>query len=348
MYPNKTTTLKGSEKRMPVTTFLRDTFFPFTESLITEDVYVDFKKGGQKVAPFVASNVGGLNSQRAGYKTNRYTPPRVAPQRAINPEVLKLRQLGENIHSTKTPEERAKDITMKDVNEMDDEITRREELMASELLTSGKVTVKGYIDDQRTVFVDDTIDFGFTNRVILTGTAKWDSTASKKYDDLANACEMVMQSGYNPEYAILGGTTQKLLLKDESFLKLLDIKRLELASIAPQLNIIDGGGVAYIGRINALGIDLYSYIAWYKNNSGVLTPYFPENKITVAPGSIGEFMYGAVTQIEDADKQYHTYDGSRVPKEWTSVENDVKMSRITSKPFVYPFDIDSFVTIDAY
>lgn len=349
MYPNTTTTLQGSEKRMPVTTFLRDTFFPGALSLLTEDVYVDFKKGGQKVAPFIASNVGGLNSGRTGYNTNRYVPPRTAPQRPINPEILKLRQLGENIHSTKTPEERASDIMQKDVGEMDDEITRREELMTSELLTSGKLTIKGYTDEQKTIYVDDSLDFGFSNKVILTGEAKWNATNSAKYDDLARSCETVMKSGYNPEYAILGKGAQLQILKDEKFLKLLDITRLSLASIAPQLRIADGNGVSYLGRINALGIDLYTYLAWYwDDETRALKPYFPENMVTIAPGSIGEFKYGAVTQVEEGDKQYHTYEGSRVPKEWTDVNNDVKMCRITSKPLPVPFDIDSWETIEVY
>lgn len=349
MYPKTTTTLKSYEKRMPITTFLRDTFFPYPESLVTEDVHVDVQKGGQKVAPFIASNVGGLNSGRSAYQTNHYVPPRVAPQRAISPEILKIRQLGENIHSTKTPEERASNIMQKDVNEMDDEISRREEIMASELLTDGKLTVTGFIDDKKTIFVDDTIEFGFTNKVILTGDAKWNTPTSSKYDDLARSCETVMRSGYNPEYAILGKGAQLQLLKDEKFLKLLDITRLSLASIAPQLHIADGNGVAYLGRINALGIDLYTYLAWYWDDvTKKMKAYYPENKVTVAPGNIGQFMYGAVTQIEDGDKEYHTYEGSRIPKEWTDVANDVKMCRITSKPLAVPFDVDSWETIEVY
>ncbi|HBN97665.1 MAG TPA: major capsid protein, partial [Firmicutes bacterium] len=62
------------DKRMPVTTVLRDTFFPGTKTFVTEHVDLDFRKGTQAVAPFVAKGVGGINMARQGYETRTYTP----------------------------------------------------------------------------------------------------------------------------------------------------------------------------------------------------------------------------------------------------------------------------------
>lgn len=344
---NTTTTLKSQEKRMPVTTFLRDTFFPHAETFVTEDVDVDFYKGGQKIAPFVANNVGGINLKREGFTTKRYTTPRIAPQRPLSAAALNVRLLGENIHSTMSPEERASKLIERDAIDMDDQITRREELMAAQLITTGRIEVKGYVDDSLTQYVDDSVDFRFDQNIMLTGDSMWTGNASKKYDDIARACELTMKSGYTPRYGILGIESYKLLLSDEAFLKRLDISNLAIASLAPRINAKNGNGVKIIGRINDLGIDLYAYYAWY-DDGNVQKPYIPGNKIITASENLGEFLYGAVTQMEGADQQMHTYEGTRVPKEWADVGNDVKMVRLSSRPLVRPYDVDGWATIDTF
>lgn len=348
MAQNTTTTRLSQEKRMPVTTFIRDTFFPHVETYVTEDVEIDTRKGGQIVAPVVAPNVGGLNMGRQGYKTDKYTTPLIAPQKPISKELLKIRQLGESVESQQTPEQRAEAIMQKDAADMDDSITRREELMAAQLLTTGKVVLKGYLDDNMTKFVDESVDFGFDQNTVLTGDAKWNGAASSKYDDLARICEQVMKAGYNPGYLLLGVDSYKLLLKDNDFMKYkLDISNLALASLAPQLSLKSGNGVKAIGRINDLGVDVYAYYAWYMDENGVLQPYIPGNKVIAAPDGVGEFLYGAVTQVEE-DKEFHTYESTRVPKEWTDVNSDVKMCRLSSRPLPRPYDIDGWATLDTF
>lgn len=343
-----TTTLQSRDKQMPVTTFIRDTFFPEVETYTTEDVVVEYSKGGQTVAPFVAPNVGGINIGRDGYVARRYTTPRIAPQRPISPEILKQRMQGENIHSTMTEEDRAKKILEKDAKQMDDQITRREELMAAQLLTTGAVEVKGYLDDNQEKYVDDSVDYKHTQRIICTGTDAWTDPASKPYDDLGTGCEMVMKSGYDPKYAILGVESYKKLLEDETFLKKLDISNLAIARIAPTLQITSGSGVKYLGHISEFGIDLFTYYAWYYNKGlGTQVPYIPGNKVAIAPEKIGGFLYGAITQMEK-DEELHTYEGTRVPKQWARVESDTKMLRISSRPLVKPDDVDCWTIIDAF
>ena len=75
--------LQAVEQIKPVNTFLRTVFFPFSKTLLTEDVLIDSKKGKRKVAPFVAPRVGGVVVSREGYKTNKITAPRIAPERAL-------------------------------------------------------------------------------------------------------------------------------------------------------------------------------------------------------------------------------------------------------------------------
>lgn len=332
------------EKRMPVTTFLRDTFFPSIRTFVTESVDLDFYKGSYLVAPFVAPNVGGINVARSGYSTKVYTPPRVAPQRPISKEILNPRLPGENIHSAMSPEERQDYYLQKDAQEMDDMISRREEVMCAQLLTNGIINVRGYLDDNKQNYIDDNINFQFTNKTTLTGSEKWDSDTADKYGDLEAAVIDIRKAGYNPRYCVLGQNAWQYIRSDVTFMNMLDVRNYNFGEINPQLRLQNGNGYAYLGRLPELGIELLAYFAWYADDDGTVKPIFPEDHVLIAPDTVGEMCYGAITQLEE-DKRYHTYEGTRVPKIFADINNDVMTSRLSSRPLPKPFDVDSWAVL---
>lgn len=333
------------DKRMPVTTFLRDTFFPTVKTFMTEKVDVDFRKGGYLIAPFVAPNVGGINMERKGYETRTYTPPRIAPQRTISPEVLTPRIPGETLHTSMSPEERQDYYLQQDAQELDDAISRREEVMCAQLLTNGIINVRGYIDDNLEKYIDDNIDFQFSNKVTLTSTDAWSDPNSTKYEDLETGVETILKAGYNPDICVLGKDAWGYLRSDENFLKLLDNRRLEIGLLRPDLRTVDGNGLKYIGDLPDLGLSLYVYYAWYKDYDGTIKPVFPTDHVLIAPEGLGEMLYGAITQLEE-DKRYHTYEGTRVPKIIANMNDDVMTFRLSSRPLPKPFDVDAWYVMD--
>lgn len=339
------TMMPARGKNLPVTTFIRDTFFGVPTTFLTKTVDIDYRKGGRQIAPFVAKGVGGINMDRKGYETKNYEPPRIAPQRPISPEVLDPRLPGENVHSARSPEERQDYYLQQDAQEMEDSISRREELMCSELLIDGKVTVKGYIDNDLSKFRTDVVNYQFDNKLTLSGDDAWNGASPTRYKDLANGVETVLKSGNNPGIALIGQNAWEDLLQDEDFQKKLDNRRMEMGMINPEFRTIDGHGVKYLGFISDLGLDFYTYYSWYKDYDGQLKPYFPTDHVAIAPEGIGEILYGAVTQLED-DKRYHTYEGTRVPKIFANMDTDVMTFRMTSKPLPAPFDIDSWFVLD--
>lgn len=333
------------EKRMPVTTFFRDTFFPDVETFVTEHVEMDFSKGGYSVAPFVANNVGGINMGREGYQTKMYTPPRVAPQRPMNKAVLQSRLPGENLHTTTSPEERQDYYLEKDAQDLDDSISRREEIMCGQLITNGTVNVRGYIDDDKSKYIDDDINYQFTQKTVLSTGSKWNESTSKKYDDLEAGVEKVLQAGYNARYCILGQLAYKEFRNDEKIQKLLDTRRMEMGLIAPKMMTQNGNGLLYVGNLPGLGIELWAYYAWYKDYDGIIKPIMPTNTVVITPDVIGKMNYGAITQLEE-DKRYHTYEGTRVPKMIADLDGDVLKYRLSSRPIPKPFDVDSWVSME--
>ena len=108
--------LRSVQQLLPVSTFLRDRYFPTnaaTDIFSTTDVLVEYKDGSKKLAPFVAPRKGGVAILRNGYTMERYTPPFVAPKRALTIDDLTRRGFGEALYSQLTPEQRQQVLLLK-------------------------------------------------------------------------------------------------------------------------------------------------------------------------------------------------------------------------------------------
>lgn len=342
------TMLPSYQKNLPVTTFLRDRYFPGVKTFHTKHVDMDFYKGGQEVAPFVAENSGPVYIKRKGFQTKSYTAPFINIGVPYDTNLIGARLPGEIIYNPLTPEERASILMQQDYNELDARITRREELMAAQCLQTGIVIVKGYADDKGTVVREDTIDFDFDNNITLEGNERWDQTAPDMYGTLKDGVTLIRQAGYNPIDVILGATASKHLLENEDFLKrYMDRRYAQYGVINPQLNINNGNGYCYLGRLTELGVDLWSYLAWYQDpDTGLTTPYVEDNRVIIAPQNIGEFLYGAITQIPEDSDDFVTIEGTRVPKLIVDRKTDTKELSLKSRPVVKPNDSTSWVSID--
>lgn len=337
----KTTTLLDSVTRIkPLRTFLRDTFFPGFDTFVTEEVLIDYKKGRRtRMAPFVAKRVGGITIDRDGYKTEKFTAPKIAPQRIITIDDLVARGKGENLFSQRTPEQRQAQLLGQDLAELDDMITQREEWMIQQLMFTGSIAMKGYIDKQNTQFVDQSLDYGFDNKETLTGTAKWDQAGtSKKYEDLERWRETIInQSGRAPSMVVFGKNAWAQFRMDANLMKMLDIRNATFGQINP---IIRNDALTYLGHLTELGLDLYRYSDWFIDDDGTEKPIIPDNAVLLARPDLGQILYGAITQMENG--QFVTYEGKRVPKSWADTQNEQRMVRISSRPVPRPENIDDW------
>lgn len=332
------TMLKAVEQIYPVHTFLRTMFFPHTadEALLTEQVIIDFKKGNRKMAPFVAPRVGGVTISREGYTTSTITAPRIAPQRVLTLDDIDKRSFGEAIVSTKTPEERQAAIIAADFAEMGDMIDRREEFMLRELLFTGKVNVKGYVDFEGKNTVDQEINYGAVEA--LTPTALWSAAGAKIFEDLRLwRQQIIKKTGKAPTVAIVASDVADALLNDAKIQKLLDLKNLNIG----QINPVATESSTFIGRITALNLDLYSYDEWFVDETtGEEEPMIPAGKVLLGNRNLGSFKYGIVTQMEKG--AFKSYVGTKVPKLWADEANDRRMVRLTSRPVPVPENLDAW------
>lgn len=334
--------LQAVNKIMPVNGFLRSTFLPGISTSPTEEVLLDFKKGKRKMAPFVQPRSKGVSVDRSGYRTDKYAPPLVAPQRPITTDDLKIRSMGEGFMSLKSPADRQAELLGNDLAEFERMIARREEWMVSQMLFEGKITMHGYANSSDKNTKIDDIDYNFTNKVMLTDTYKWSAAAAEIYQNLWDWRMLVAKkSGVVPTVCLMGAGAAKLFRSNEDIQKKMNMYHGPMVSINPQ---IISPAATHLGYIPELGMDIMTYTDWAVNDidPSKEDPFVPDNAVLLASPSMGNMHYGAVTQIDEGE-QFITIEGARVPKSWADKEADVRMLRTSSRPIPIPRDVDDWL-----
>ena len=329
--------------------FLRDRYFgtnAATDIFSTEDVLVEVKDGSKRLAPFVAPRKGGVTLLRNGYTMTRYTPPYIAPRRMMTYDDLKKRGFGEALLSTLTPEERQRTLALSDADELSNAISRREEAMASEVMLTNGCIMKHIADD-----ADESDDMEVryytegTNPAKYTTAVKWDQPTAKILADLEAMVRMLTRRGLPAVDLVCSPDVADAIIHNTEIKELLNNRRYELGGVEPsQLT----ASAAIIARLNVLGrlINIISYDETYTDDAGKDQLYIPSGKcVLTAPGA-GRTVYGAVTQVEQSDGEYHTYAGMRVPKYLSNADNNTRTLTISSRPLLMPNNKNPFITAD--
>jgi len=328
----------------PAYSFFRDTFFSNIKTSVASKIDVDFKKGKRKMAPFVAPRVGGVPVSREGYRTDTYAVPKIAPEKITTVDDLSERQMGESVYSLKTPAQRAAELTGQDLAELDEQITRREEWMCREILLNGKVVMKGIVDDKTEVTVDQEVDYGFTQKVTLVGTEKWNDPASDPHSDLKEFRQTIIKStGKAPNVVVMASDVASLFVKHPAIQKLNDVARYNFGKVEPK---IINPAVTLVAYLPDLGLEIYQYDEWFIDDDGVEKPMMPEKHLIMARIGMGRRLYGAITQIEKGS--FVTYEGQRIPKNIVDEKNDITTLRLSSRPLPVPTDVDDWYVAVVY
>ena len=135
------------------------------------------------------------------------------------------------------------------------------------------------------------------------------------------------------------------IIKNEEIQKFLDLKRYELGSVEPEAL---APGAAIMAKLNVGGriISVISYDETYTDDAGDDQQYIPSGKCILTAPACGRTLYGAVTQVEQADGEFHTYAGKRVPKYLSNAEGNTRSLTISSRPLLIPNHKNPFITAD--
>jgi hypothetical protein len=329
-----------------VHTFLRDTFFGGREFPPTSQIEFDFRRGRRKMAPFVAPLIGGKVMERQGYETRFFKAPRIAPVRALRLPDLEPRLPGESIYSGQTEASRAAELLAEDSIFLDEAITRREEWMCRQVLVNGFINVtaeNGYVNNIS--FLEYGVNPTSNASNHYTVATKWDQALSDPLGDLERArLGVIKASGIAPNIALFGANAQAVFINNAAVQKILDNRRIELATVQP--TIIDDAVVRFA---MVPGMECYSYAEYFEDDAGTLFPMLPPDFVMLLSTNVqNKIVYGAFTQLEDAkSKRFVTYQTARIPFVYGDEEGGALYYRLTACPLPMPSDIMGIGIVEA-
>lgn len=325
-------------------TMLLDTFFPVIPEVSTSTwVQVDSRKGNRRLAPMIVRGAKGVNMARADFNTKMYTAPLLAPAFTLDPEKISVRGFGEGVYSTVSPAERATRQQALDLAELQAMIQNKKNQMAAEILTTGKCIIKGYADDGKTV-IADTIDYGWDQKI--TPSTTWDKDGADVFYDLQNASELIQENaGMVPTVAIVGKNVANYILNNDKMLKMLSIPstdNLKMASIEPHYLTPQ---VQYVGKIQALNLEIYRNVETYLDDEGNVTPFVPVDDAIVGIPGRGRQLHAAVTLLNSEHTGFDTYAAQYVPY-YAGNEYDQEMKlTMYSRCILAPEFVDDWAVI---
>ena len=336
---------KAIEQIKPESRFLVDTFFPnIMPPALTKMVGVEYRKYGRNLAPYVVSGGHGVNIGRAGSIMKYYAPPLLGARRIVSPEDIEHRDFGEQpIYTTMTPAERASRIQSRDLKELSGMVENRKNQMASEILTTGKLTIKGYADDGVTPR-DDSISFDWNGK--MTPTIPWNNSNADILGDLERASEKIQEdAGQIPTVMIVGKNVARYLLKNAEILSWLSIPSREnfaLMSMQPKLT---SPQIMRIGLIQMLNLEIYSYFETYQDESGNLRNYIDDNLIIIGIPGFGSQLYGSITLLNN-NGQFETYSTQLLPHYHANQDTQSLALTVYSRVILVPTVVDSWISMN--
>lgn len=319
----------------PPSSFLLDTFFTGPTNTFGSDVVqVDVEKRRRKLAPYVNPLAAAKATPRAGYTTNFYKPPCVKPMRESSAADFIRRPFAASEFDDLPMGVQAANLMVRDLAEMDEEIARREEWMAAQMLTTGKVNIVG--DG-----VSDEIDFLWTATHLiastsLVGGAGWNGGSANPITDLQTAIGLILGAGFNARKAIFGAGAWADFISNTLVRDYLNILNINPGQITPLPGQIGG---RQMGAVD--GLELWVYTDFYVDDNDAVQPMIPTDHVIIgATDSRAERNYGAIPDVKAMQKV------RRFAKSWEEPNPSIQYVLMMSSPLPMIHQPDAFVRLD--
>ncbi len=322
--------------------FFRDTFFKKRTPVTGTKIDIDFYKGKRRIAPFVNPKSSAKVVEKIGYKTNTFETPLLKPKDVTTVEDLSVRLPGENLYGGFSREERSIELLTDKLQEFNDSIIRREEWMASQAMLTGKIPVIGE-------GVNYTIDFGFTNKEVLSGAVLWSSPTSDPLKDIDRWVVTCQKNGYHtPNVCLMSADTHNAFMQRLIALNYLNqySGNVELALIKPQQL---SENVIYGGMILKYNMPIYIYNEWYIDDwtdpkNPVENPIVPNGTCLLGSTNARTAIYYGEITIADTNSSggFRSVITDKAPDTWIEKDPDVRYLAMNSRPITAPQEVDSW------
>lgn len=304
------------------------TFFPVIETSDTEDIKFDVTNNKRRLAPFVSPLKEGKVVESLGYVTKSFSPAYVKDKRVHDPNKALKRMAGETIGGSMAPINRHQANIARDTADQVEMLIRRKEVMACEVLRTGKCVISG--EDHPAVEVDFGRDASLT--VTLAGAARWGQAGVKPLEDLEDWTARVLNKcGAQARDVIMDLKAWRLFRADADVQKFLDTRPLSSSNDALQLLRFAQQGLSYQGAIGSLRFWVHS--DYYVNDAGTETAFLPDYTVLiVAPVLDGVQHHGAIRD-EAAGIQAREF----FTKSWVVEDPSRRLLLMQSAPLVVPY-----------
>lgn len=338
--------INAVKKMYPVVQFFKNRYFPDGKVYYSEKALIETKKKGRVIAPFVIPVVGGIALESEGYRAMEIEAPYIAPKKVITAAELEKKAFGESPESGRTPAQRENELEAEYMDDLRKSVSRRHELMCTELLLTGKVLMKHYAngdDAARGVNYDlkylQFYDKEFKNRYTIDGDFR-NMSASLKIQEFYKMASELRKRGIRATDIVMASDVSMELMSRDDFLKFYDIAKVDFGDIK-QTELPEG--VVCNGRININGVvmTMFTYDEAYEDLDGQEKPFIPAGTILFLQPGMGETVYAQVTFF--AGGSFKSYAEKIVPRFVGSEKENTAEVQVFSRPVPYPYDWEGWL-----
>jgi len=303
-------------------------FFPSLIEETSEEIHFDTEDKPRRISPFVSPLVEGKIVESMGFATSTFKPAYVKDKRRFDANRPLKRMMGESLTGSLSPEQRIARLISMDLMDQIGMLRRRKEVMASQALLSGSVTVVG--DGFPLQVVDFGRDAGLTID-LSGGAAEWDDAGISPIDDIEDWAALMQDTGgAAPTDVAFSLTAWRLFKADPQFDKIVDTRRAREANaidLAPRI----AKGLVLRGELGTMR--LWTYTDTYIDNAGGTQKFLPDDYVVLGSGAIeGVQAHGA---IRDEEAGYQAMEF--FPKSWVEKDPSARLLMLQSAPLVVPF-----------
>jgi hypothetical protein len=191
---------------------------------------------------------------------------------------------------------------------------------------------------------DEIMSFGLTNAETLTTKAKWSYVATDRTESPITGLKrwkraVIKGSGVNPDHCVMAVDAADAFMSHPDVIAYFNSyqkSNIDMGQLAPKMTI---PGVYYIGRINELGLDLYSYEEYFIDPADdTEKPLVPSGKVMLSSSAANfKMLYGAVIDVSIG-----SFAMPRVPKSWIEEKPSARILQLSSRPLPVPVNVDGY------
>ena len=320
----------------------------------SKEVEIDIERSGEDVAIALTDLATGYRvNEFSKYTNKKFAPPVFKEAAPLNGLDLLNREPGRNPFEDVQYMAAATRRAFKNFREVEKKIRRSIELMCSQVLQTGTLTL---VDaDSNTVF---SMDFSPKSSHFADAGTEWDQNGNDKIADLEALARQIRVDGKrNPDTLIFGRDAWRLFIADETVLAQLDNRRVNLGEVAPQVR---GQGATFMGRvmIGTYWFNLWTYDGGYDDpETGEFTDYVdPIKVIMLTSGARLDLVFGNSPRLAPPESRVLPFLPSRMSNgpagmdmttnAWLTPDGETLMTGVSARPLPIPTDIDSFGCLD--